>query len=135
VIPFVDSTVLIFHQGLGDMIDSTFLIFHQGPRDMENQKSSVNRNYSIFFSIVIFRTAGSGGALWVQRDSPDFRVHTHLWARTDLFLSRSSPLRHSITQYEQTNNSGLTNQNPITAHEPVCVPDVLVIDLGAKCLD
>jgi len=50
--------------------------------------------YNIFYSIVIFRTAGSGGALWFQRDSPDFRVHTHLWARTDLFLSRSSPLWH-----------------------------------------
>jgi len=72
VIPFVDLTVLIFHQGLGDMIDLTFLIFHQGPRDIENQKSSVNKTYSIIFSIVIFRTAGSGGALWVQRDSPDF---------------------------------------------------------------
>jgi len=41
---------------------------------------------------VIFRTAGSGGALWVQRDSPDFRAHSHSWARTDSFLSRLSPL-------------------------------------------
>jgi hypothetical protein len=50
--------------------------------------------YHIFYSIVIFLTAGSGGALWVQRDSPDFRAHTHLWARTDLCLCRSSPLWH-----------------------------------------
>ena len=43
---------------------------------------------------MVFRTAGSGGALWVQRDSPDFRAHTHLWARTDLCLCQSSPLWH-----------------------------------------
>jgi hypothetical protein len=41
---------------------------------------------------VILFTVGSGGALWVQRDSPDFRAHTHLWARTDLCLCRLSPL-------------------------------------------
>ena len=72
--------------------DLNFLIFHQGPRDVWIQKSRVNKMYHIFYSTVIFRTAGSGGALWVQTDSPDFRAHTHLWARTDLFLSRSSPL-------------------------------------------
>jgi len=42
---------------------------------------------------MIFCTAGSGGALWVQRlvqkDSSDFRAHTHLWAGTNLSLSRS----------------------------------------------
>ena len=97
MIPFVDLTVLIFHQGLGDIIDLTFLIFHQGPRDMENQKSSVNRNYSIFFSIVIFRTAGSGGALWVQRDFPDFLAHTHLLAGTDLCLTLPMSIVPTVT--------------------------------------
>jgi len=48
--------------------------------------------YHEFYSPPLFRTAVSGGALWVQRDSPDFRAHTHLWARTNLCLSRSSPL-------------------------------------------
>jgi len=36
VIPFVDLTFLIFHQGLRDMIYLSFLIFNQGPRDVIN---------------------------------------------------------------------------------------------------
>jgi len=67
------------------MIHLNFRIFYQGPRDMENQKSQVNKMYDMFYSIVVFRTAGSGGALWVQRDSPDFRAHSHLWALNDVF--------------------------------------------------
>jgi len=48
----------------------------------------VNNRYYLFHSPPLFCTAGSGGALWVQRDSPDFQAHTHLWARTDLCLCR-----------------------------------------------
>jgi len=107
VVPFVDLKFMIFHQGLRDTIDLNFLIFNQGPRDMiylnflifypwpqdtKNHKISVNKRYHVFYSPPFFRTAGSGGALWVQRDSPDFRAHTHLWARTNLCLSHSSPL-------------------------------------------
>jgi len=68
----IDLNLLIFNQGPRDMIDLDFLIFHKGPRDSENQKVQVNKRYHIFYSTVIFRTAGSGGVLWVQRDSPDF---------------------------------------------------------------
>jgi len=59
---------------------------------MKNQKISVNKTYHFFHSPPLFCTAGSRGALWVQRNSPDFRAHTHLWAQTDLCLCRSSPL-------------------------------------------
>ena len=81
-----------FHQEPRDVINLNFLIFHQRALDMENQEIQINKRYHIFYSIVIVRTAGSGGALCLQRDSPDFRTHNHLWTQTDLFPGRSSPL-------------------------------------------
>ena len=65
---------------------------------MKNHKIQVNKRYHVYYWTRILRTAGSGGALWVQRDFPDFWAHSHLWARTDLFLSRSFPLWHTSLQ-------------------------------------
>ena len=53
--------------------------------DVKSEKLS-QQNESLISLASAFLTAGSGGALWVQRDSPDFRAHTHLWAQTDLCL-------------------------------------------------
>ena len=39
---------------------------------MKNKKTQVNKRYHLFHSPPLFRIAGSGGALWVQRDFPDF---------------------------------------------------------------
>ena len=58
--------------------------------------------YHLFHSPPLFRTAVSGGALWVQRDSPDFRSHTHLWAQMDLCLCRSSALSKDAPQKMQS---------------------------------
>ena len=79
----IDLNFLIFYLGPRDMVDFNFLIFHQGPRDWENQKIQVNKSYHISYSTVILLTVGSGGALWVLRDSPDFRAHTDVWAPTN----------------------------------------------------
>ena len=50
---------------------------------MKNHKIEVNKRYQLIYSPPIVRTAGSGGALWVQRDSPDFRARTRGWAQTN----------------------------------------------------
>jgi len=69
--------MIFHHQGLRNMIDLNFLMFQQGPRDMKNHKFQVNKRYHVFYSPPLFCTAGSGGALCVQRDSSDFRANTH----------------------------------------------------------
>ena len=51
--------------------------------------------------------------MWVQRDFPDFRAHTHLWAQTDLCLCRSSPLCDVRTIKEfQLENCGIFESPP-----------------------
>jgi len=67
----IDLNFVTFNQGPRDVIDLKFLIFHQGPRDTDNHKNQVNKRYHRFYTTVIFRTVGSGGALRVQRGSPE----------------------------------------------------------------
>jgi len=50
--------------------------------------------YTIFYSPLLFYTAGSDVVLWVHRDFWKFRAHTHMWAQLDFSLSPSSPLLH-----------------------------------------
>ena len=80
---------LVAHDEKSEKLSQSYLVAPD-----KNQKGSVNKRYHLFHSPPLFHTVGSGGALWVQRDSPGFRAHSHLWAWTDLFLRPSSPLSH-----------------------------------------
>ena len=59
-------------------LSQSYLVAPRGKSEKLSQQK-----VNLFHSPPLFPSAGSGGALWVQKDFPDFRAHTYAGRRTD----------------------------------------------------